>query len=338
MRAAACLALAGFAVAQDTLADDTAILLAFKALPDNAQNGELSSWAQGGNPCGTGFDDKDQGWEHVMCCASYAAAYPYGCTGANTRRVTYLYLSSTGVTGDVAPLAALTQLTGLHLSYTGVTGDVAPLAALTQLTGLYLDGTGVTGDVAPLAALTQLTVMSLHNTGVTGDVAPLAALTQLTGLHLSYTGVYGDAAVLRAIPGLGDGWSSSYFDACSDFASSCPAGTSSIAQADSFIGRDECACCSGSHKVRVPSTGACSDGECPVLFPSVFQQRSSYWFGRCHADPCAGVDCGEHGSCSGGACVCESGAYSGSWCQAFGEFRSVPANFSRPAMKFCFLI
>ena len=269
MRAAACLALAGFAVAQDTLADDTAILLAFKALPDNAQNGELSSWAQGGNPCGTGFDDKDQGWEHVMCCASYAAAYPYGCTGANTRRVTYLYLSSTGVTGDVAPLAALTQL---------------------------------------------------------------------TGLHLSYTGVYGDAAVLRAIPGLGDGWSSSYFDACSDFASSCPAGTSSIAQADSFIGRDECACCSGSHKVRVPSTGACSDGECPVLFPSVFQQRSSYWFGRCHADPCAGVDCGEHGSCSGGACVCESGAYSGSWCQAFGEFRSVPANFSRPAMKFCFLI
>eukprot|EP01043_Picozoa_sp_COSAG02_P039979 COSAG02_NODE_3198_length_7186_cov_9.288557_5_plen_664_part_00 len=33
------------------------------------------------------------------------------------------------------------------------------------------------------------------------------------------------------------------------------------------------------------------------------------------ADPCANVDCGAHGSCSGGRCVCESGAYTGDRCQ-----------------------
>ena len=33
------------------------------------------------------------------------------------------------------------------------------------------------------------------------------------------------------------------------------------------------------------------------------------------ADPCAGVDCGAHGSCSGGTCICESEAYTGDRCQ-----------------------
>ena len=35
-------------------------------------------------------------------------------------------------------------------------------------------------------------------------------------------------------------------------------------------------------------------------------------------DPCLGVDCGAHGSCSGGTCTCESGAYTGDRCQTFG--------------------
>ena len=34
---------------------------------------------------------------------------------------------------------------------------------------------------------------------------------------------------------------------------------------------------------------------------------------------CVDVDCGAHGSCSGGTCVCESGAYTGDRCQSFGE-------------------
>jgi hypothetical protein len=32
------------------------------------------------------------------------------------------------------------------------------------------------------------------------------------------------------------------------------------------------------------------------------------------ADPCARIDCGAHGSCSGGTCTCESGAYVGPRC------------------------
>ena len=35
-------------------------------------------------------------------------------------------------------------------------------------------------------------------------------------------------------------------------------------------------------------------------------------------DACHGVDCGLHGSCSRGACICESGAYTGDRCQDFG--------------------
>ena len=35
------------------------------------------------------------------------------------------------------------------------------------------------------------------------------------------------------------------------------------------------------------------------------------------ADPCARIDCGAHGSCSGGTCTCESGAYTGDRCQIF---------------------
>jgi len=34
-------------------------------------------------------------------------------------------------------------------------------------------------------------------------------------------------------------------------------------------------------------------------------------------NPCQDVDCGGHGSCSGGTCVCESGAYTGDHCENF---------------------
>ena len=40
---------------------------------------------------------------------------------------------------------------------------------------------------------------------------------------------------------------------------------------------------------------------------------------RIRTDPCALVNCGSHGSCSGGQCTCESRAYSGDRCQNFGE-------------------
>ena len=53
--------------------------------------------------------------------------------------------------------------------------------------------------------------------------------------------------------------------------------------------------------------------------PTVVEHRAVTASRRCSiADPCAGVHCGEHGACSGGACTCESPAYTGDRCQDFG--------------------
>ena len=47
-------------------------------------------------------------------------------------------------------------------------------------------------------------------------------------------------------------------------------------------------------------------------------------------DPCYGVNCGSHGSCSGGHCSCSSSAHSGDRCQNFGAicdiYHSIPVS------------
>jgi len=155
----------------------------------------------------------------------------------------------------------------------GVSGDIGPLGRLAELQGLFLDDTAVAGDVAALAALGQLQTLSLWGTAVAGDVAALATLGQLQLLRLYGAAVWGRADALRAIPGLGADWH--YFTACAaggsayytaaDFGfGQCPAGRSPVADGASYLGADECACCSGSLKMRDPTTGACVDpGESP---------------------------------------------------------------------------
>ena len=58
--------------------------------------------------------------------------------------------------------------------------------------------------------------------------------------------------------------------------------------------------------------GSCSGGTC-------FCESEAYTGDRCQNDVrCFDVDCGAHGSCSGGTCFCEnSGAYSGDRCQNY---------------------
>eukprot|EP01046_Picozoa_sp_COSAG06_P041321 COSAG06_NODE_5115_length_3711_cov_17.818660_3_plen_480_part_00 len=273
-----------------SLEDDLAILLAFRAVGANSQDDFVGTWAAGGGgPCDeASFDAYDAGWKGVMCCASYDGTT---CTGANAGRVTYLYLYyHEGVSGDIGPLGRLAELRHLALDYTAVAGDVAALAALGQLRFLKLDRTAVAGDVAALAPLGQLQTLSLDYTAVVGDVAALAALGQLQSLVLYHTAVAGDVAALatlgqlqylglsntavwgradalRAIPGLGADWN--HFTACTagtsyyprpaaDFGQ-CPAGRSPVADGASYLGADECACCSGSLKMRDPTTGACVD-------------------------------------------------------------------------------
>ena len=58
--------------------------------------------------------------------------------------------------------------------------------------------------------------------------------------------------------------------------------------------------------------GSCSGGTCTC-------ESGAYSGDHCqNYDPCAGVDCGAHGSCSGGSCICES-SYIGDRCQSFGK-------------------
>ena len=80
------------------------------------------------------------------------------------------------ITGDLGSLAGCPGLQVVLLKYSHVSGDVATLAALTQLKIVDLYGASqVTGDVSPLAALPQLHYLGLSGTHVTGRTAPFQA-------------------------------------------------------------------------------------------------------------------------------------------------------------------
>ena len=96
---------------------------------------------------------------------------------------------------------------------------------------------------------------------------PLVALTRLgaggwdSGLKLESTDAYGDAMVLRAIPGLGSGWPSDSYHAslCSAFSGGCPAGSSPVADAATFVASDACACCTTVAGLTRDAAGVCVD-------------------------------------------------------------------------------
>ena len=79
-----------------------------------------------------------------------------------------------------------------------VSGDIASLSELKNLTNLGLLGTQVSGDIASLAGMTKLNYVSLANTQVSGDVASLSGLKNLTILFAGKNN-YGDVAVLSPI-------------------------------------------------------------------------------------------------------------------------------------------
>ena len=110
--------------------------------------------------------------------------------------ISFLALSATKVTGDIAVLGNLTGLTHLTIDNTQVTGDIAVLGKLTGLTHLTIDNTQVTGDIAVLGKLTGLTqIPSINRTGVTGDIA-VYKNSNFKTLLLRGTSVYGDLSVL----------------------------------------------------------------------------------------------------------------------------------------------
>ena len=111
-------------------------------------------------------------------------------------KISFLAISKTGVTGDIAVLGKLTGLTYLTIDNTQVTGDIAVLGKLTGLTHLNIDNTQVTGDIAVLGKLTGLTqIPTINYTRVTGDIA-VYKKCNFKALQLLGTSVYGDLSVL----------------------------------------------------------------------------------------------------------------------------------------------
>jgi len=128
----------------------------------------------------------------------------------------YLYLSGTGVTGDLSTLPSGTGASAVSLGGTAVTGDLSDLSSRTGLTvvdvsntavtgsvtsltmhptshdSLYINDTTITGTTSNLGALVHLQTLDFSNTPVTGDIAALATLTKMkvlngSGCSLSYT-------------------------------------------------------------------------------------------------------------------------------------------------------
>lgn len=226
---------------------DKAALLAFKARGD--ANNNLASWSGATEPCRDGWNSKDAGWRHVMCCASYRG---YVCTGPNTARITYV---------------GLNNMPGLR----GALQDLTPMNALVHLT--VSQCAGVSGQ-ANFREMRQLTELNLYGTrGAYINVVTLRTLSELSLLWLSGSNAYGDATAVRDNVLALSSWGSGHQDytACAIY-STCPAGTRLIQPAATSVGMDECACCDSTSDTprfpwrrRHPTTGACYD---PSAFPA----------------------------------------------------------------------
>lgn len=79
-----------------------------------------------------------------------------------------------------------------------VSGDIASLSELKNLTNLALSNTQVSGDIASLSKLKSLNILGLSSTQVSGNVASLSGLKNLTILFAGKNN-YGDVAVLSPI-------------------------------------------------------------------------------------------------------------------------------------------
>ena len=203
--------------AQQSVATDIAALLAFKG-SSVADDWITATWTAGTSPCGDGWDGGMDGWIGVGCCANGA----FVCSG--------MFEASTNA-GRVKSIVMANRRE--------FRGDLAALAALTELEYLNLLNTNVHGDIAGLLVLTLLTTLNLGNTRAYGDAVAIRAT--VPGLS-----AWGTAASI---------WGGQYdYDACSAYAT-CPAGAGSITGGDDAVGSDECACCDGSGMVREPATG-----------------------------------------------------------------------------------
>ena len=226
---------------------DRNALIAFQSGGDPWE--ELISWTATGDPC-----SRSASWFGVLCD---------GLAGdASQRRIVYLSLSDTGVSGDVGDLAAVARLQHLDLHGSpAVHGDISRLSSLHELHYLDLSDTRVHGLLDQLSTLREL-----------GAPYNMSGSSGLGRLDLRGTSCYGDATGLHALPGLGRGWSS--FESCADY-EGCGEPQDAV-ELRWLAGVDLCACCA-------------SAGD-EALSPWLRDQAT----GDCVDPVCIGTDCGVH--------------------------------------------
>ena len=117
----------------------------------------------------------------------------------NLTALTYLNLGRTNISGDIANLKNLKALTNLNLGRTNISGDIANLKNLTALTNLNLGRTNISGDIANLKNLTALTYLELSNEQIplTGEISALSTLSKCIAISLSFSKLTGDLAILH---------------------------------------------------------------------------------------------------------------------------------------------
>jgi len=110
--------------------------------------------------------------------------------------VLLLSLDATLITGTLADLSVMTQLTGLNI-YSGGSGNFSSLSTLTNLTSLTLaDTDSLEGSFTSIAALPNLETFTISNTNLTNDIAEFAASTSLKKITATSVPLTGNIGTL----------------------------------------------------------------------------------------------------------------------------------------------
>ena len=135
--------------------------------------------------------ENDENVTHICCIPQYSSINIYFYS--LFKNLTEISLAGhIGVSGDIADLKLLPNLTVIHFAVTMVTGDIEHLKSLPNLTSIALGLTSVTGDIIHLKSLPKLTEIRLSEAHVMGDIKHLKTLPNLTYIDISWTGVTGD--------------------------------------------------------------------------------------------------------------------------------------------------
>lgn len=90
-----------------------------------------------------------------------------------------------GSTGDLESLADKNKLTVLSLNECDITGDIASLAGLTNLTAFNVSGCkDITGDIASLKGLTKITSINLTFTNLSGNCESIKSIRISDAINL----------------------------------------------------------------------------------------------------------------------------------------------------------